>query len=203
MLKVGLFGGTFSPPHIGHAHALRAFLEAEQPDRTIVMPTFIPPHKVRQDDTSAADRLEMARLAFSFSDRITVSDLEILRGGKSYTSDTLKQLYREGERLCLLCGTDMFLTLPAWHCPEDIFRLADVVGIARENDPEKTEEMQRAAEKYRRTYGAVARLLTVPPVEISSGELRTMLQKDGLAEAGQYLSAPVADYIRQRGLYQI
>lgn len=90
--RVGVYGGTFSPPHYGHLRAAETFLDEGEIDRLVIVPTYVTPLKERREDTSAADRLAMCRLAFSFSDKITVSDIEIRRQGKSYTAETLTSL---------------------------------------------------------------------------------------------------------------
>ena len=198
--RIGLYGGTFSPPHIGHMHAAKTFLTQGEIDELVIMPTYQPPHKVNKDGTSAADRLAMCRLAFAFSDHITVSDLEILREGKSYTSDTLRALSREGSRLVFLCGTDMFLTLDEWHEPEVIFALAEIACIRRESDEENDAEIARKAEEYRARFGAKLRFLTADAIELSSSEIRARIAS-GDTTAG-LLSDSVGAYIAEKGLYR-
>ena len=93
---IGIYGGSFSPPHMGHYRALSAFVNAFKPDKTYVIPTLIPPHKELSSAATPEERLAMCRLAFGELD-ITVSDMEIKRGGKSYTVLTLQELAKEGE----------------------------------------------------------------------------------------------------------
>ena len=95
MAHIGIYGGTFSPPHLGHAHAARIFLAEGGIDALTVIPTFVTPLKERREATSPEDRLAMCRLAFSFSPRITVSDIEVRRRGRSYTADTLEALKKK------------------------------------------------------------------------------------------------------------
>lgn len=198
--RIGVYGGTFSPPHLGHLHAARAFLEGEEMDKLLVIPTHVPPHKTRTESTSSADRLAMCRLAFSFSPRIEVSDMEIIREGKSYTSDTLRALSREGRRLIFLCGTDMFLTLGKWHEPETVFALADIVCMRREDDPALTTALTEKAAAYRKTFGAVIRFLQADAIELSSGSIR---ERIAAKEEWKTLLPPhVAAYIEERGLYR-
>ena len=198
--RIGLYGGTFSPPHNGHAHAAKAFLVEGQIDELVVMPTYRPPHKVNKDTTSAQDRLAMCRLAFDFSEKITVSDLEILREGKSYTSDTLRALTREGVRLVLLCGTDMFLTLDEWHEPDVIFSLAEIACIRRENEDDKAREILRKAQEYRARYGAVLRFIETDAIPLSSSMIRERIAN---GEGTEGLLAPsVGAYVEERGLYR-
>lgn len=199
--RLGIFGGTFNPPHIGHLAAATAFLQEAALDRLLIVPDCIPPHKELSGFATGEDRLHMARLAFSRLPNTEVSDLELRRGGRSYTVDTLTALTREGRRLFLLCGTDMFLTLPQWRSPERIFSLATVCCIRREDSTEDGEAILRAADRYRREYGASLMLFSAPAVPISSCELRERLAaRDTGAEA--FLPDGVLSYISERGLYR-
>ncbi len=199
MERIGIYGGTFSPPHNGHLHAAESFLSALSLDKLIVIPTFIPPHKARTETTSPEDRMALCRLAFSDIDKAEISEMEILRQGKSYTSDTLRALTKEGARLYFLCGTDMFLTLASWHEPEVVFALADIVCMARENDEGAREEIERKAEEYRVKFGARIHLLRSEPLEVSSSEIRQKRAEGGAWR--EKLPATVADYIEEKGLY--
>ena len=199
MKHIGVYGGTFSPPHVGHMHAAQIFLREGGIDELTVIPTYVTPLKERREQTSPEDRLEMCRLAFAFSPRITVSDMEILREGKSYTSETLTQLSTPDVHLSFLCGTDMLLSMGTWHAPETIFRLATVVCMRRECEQENTELLLKKAEEYRMRFGADIRFLQAPPVRISSSEIRSSLAKGD--DCSAYLDASVLSYIRKKGLY--
>ena len=198
--KIGLFGGTFSPPHLGHIHAVKAFLKAEKPDKLIIMPTFLPPHKTPEGNASPKERLDMCRLAFSFDPRIEVSDLEIARGGKSYTADTLTTLSKEYGRIVFLTGTDMFLTLSAWKAPETIFSLADIVCMPRENDAETMDKIRQKKKEYEERYGAVIRLIEMAAYPLSATECRSLV-KDGTALSA-LLTPEVEEYIKRCKLYR-
>ena len=199
MKQIGIYGGTFSPPHLGHTRAARIFLEDGGIDALMVIPPYVTPLKERVEQTSPDDRLAMCRKAFAFSEKITVSDMEIRREGKSYTSETLLELSSSDTRLSFLCGTDMFLTMGSWHAPETIFRLATVVCMRRESDTENTRLLSEKAEEYRLRFGAEVKFLNAPPLSISSSEIRARL-KIG-ADCSDYLDESVLQYIRQRGLY--
>lgn len=199
--RLGIFGGTFDPPHLGHLSAATVFLREAALDRLLIVPDCIPPHKRLSGAATGEERLHMAHLAFSGLPHTEISDMELRRGGRSYTVDTLSALAAEERSLFLLCGTDMFLTLPSWRSPERIFSLATVACIRREESREDGEAILRAAECYRRDYGASVMLLSAPPLPLSSGELRARLAaEDGSAEA--LLPAGVLSYIRERGLYR-
>lgn len=199
--RLGVFGGTFDPPHLGHLSAATVFLREAALDRLLIIPDCIPPHKQLSGAATGEDRLRMAELAFSHLPHTEVSDMELCRGGRSYTVDTLSALADGARDLYLLCGTDMFLTLPSWRSPERIFALATVCCIRREESEEDGEAILRAAERYQREYGASVRLLSAPPLPLSSRELRSRLApQDESAEA--LLPAGVLSYIRERGLYR-
>jgi len=204
-LKIGVYGGAFNPPHLGHITAARAVFELLKLDKLLMIPTGHPPHKTLPPGSPTPDqRLEMTRLAAEqtgLGDRVEVLDLELRREGNSYTADTLarlKEQYPEDE-LWLLMGTDMFLTLQAWREPERILSLAGVAAFGRtEADTEELFAVQR--EYLYRTYPQ-ARLFTlsVPGVvDVSSTELR-----EGLAggEGGGLLAPAVYGYILREKLY--
>lgn len=199
--RLGVYGGTFNPPHIGHRHAAAAFVEEAALDRLLVIPDYLPPHKEYAGGATAEERLAMARLAFAGIPKTEVSDMELCRGGKSYTSDTLAALSAPGRELLFLTGTDMFLTLPAWHEPERIFSLATIACIRRENDPHREEEIAARAAEYRATFGAKILLLRAPALEVSSSELRAGLAARD-SDTGRLLPDGVYAYIRERGLYR-
>jgi len=200
-MKLGIYGGTFSPIHTGHVRAAGAFLDAMALDRLLVIPTAVPPHKAEVAGADAAARLTMARLAFADSDaRLAVSDYEISREGKSYTVYTLEHFTAPDTTLYLLVGTDMFLTLAKWFRAEDIFRLADIVLMRRETDAGLTGLLSETAADYRARFGARIHEIDEPPLVISSTELRERLRA-GLPTGGMLPDA-VAEYIAKNNLYR-
>ncbi|MBO7170178.1 MAG: nicotinate-nucleotide adenylyltransferase [Clostridia bacterium] len=199
-MRVGVYGGTFSPPHNGHVHAAKCFLEQMDLDRLILIPAGIPPHKTRMETTSSQERLQLCRAAFSFSEKVEISDMEIKREGKSYTVDTLTLLKAEDRELFFLCGTDMLLTMDAWRDPAGIFKLAHIVCLAREAEVDVLRQLEQKAEEYRQRFGASVFFLTAPPVPMSSSEVRDRIQKGREWESA--VPAEVARIIREKGLYQ-
>ena len=136
-MRIGVYGGAFNPPHLGHITAARAVSGLLKLDKLLVIPTGHPPHKtLPPGGPTPEQRLEMTRLAMEqagLKDRIEVLDLEIRREGNSYTADTLarlKEQYPEDE-LWLLMGADMFLTLQSWRQPERILSLAGIAAFGR------------------------------------------------------------------------
>ncbi|MBR5366292.1 MAG: nicotinate (nicotinamide) nucleotide adenylyltransferase [Clostridia bacterium] len=196
--RLGLFGGTFAPPHRGHVHALDAFLRTVKPDRTLVMPTGIPPHKSKDGGDTPAARLAMCRAAFGTFPGVEISDYEIKKDGPSYTVETLRHLEAPDREILLLCGSDMFLTLSRWFQSEEIFHRAVIVGLAREADRE--DEMHAAKADYEKRFGARVILIDEEPVEISSTDVRRAI-RDG-EDLAPYLPEAVIDVIRAEHLYE-
>ncbi|MBE6996103.1 MAG: nicotinate (nicotinamide) nucleotide adenylyltransferase, partial [Ruminococcaceae bacterium] len=149
-MRIGIYGGTFNPPHLGHITAARAVFDLLKLDRLFLIPAGLPPHKTMPPGSPTANqRLEMTRLAgeqLDIGDKVEVLDIELLRKGKSYTSDTLAALKAQfpEDEFWLLMGTDMFLTLQAWHAPEEVLRLAGIAAFGRtEEDTEELFAVQR------------------------------------------------------------
>lgn len=198
-MKTGIYGGTFSPPHLGHYLAARAFLENVELDELLIIPALVPPHKQIAYEDDPVSRLEMCRLAFANLDKTSVSDIELNRGGKSYTVMTLRELTRKGRELYFLCGTDMMLTIDEWYCPEEIFRLAHIVCMRRESDAENTEKLENKMKLYREKFGASVSLIDAPSFELSSSEVREAI-KEG-RDTKDMLQREVDEYIRKKGMY--
>ena len=206
-MKIGVYGGTFNPPHLGHLTAARSVFELLNLDLLLLIPAGLPPHKeLPAGSPTAVQRLEMTRLAgeqLGLGDKVRTLDIELERGGRSFTSDTLAQLreqYPDSE-LWLLMGTDMFLTLQTWHEPEKILSLAGIAAFGRTE--EDTEELFSAQRDYLyRTYPQ-ARIftLTLPGViDVSSTELREKLAK---GQGANLLAPAVYGYILREGLYNM
>jgi nicotinate-nucleotide adenylyltransferase len=200
-MKIGIFGGTFSPPHMGHVRAAEAFIDGVGLDKLLVIPTFISPHKEGIRVEPSEVRLEMCRLAFVM-DKCEISDIEIKRGGKSYTVLTLRSLreiYPEDE-LFMLCGTDMFLTLGKWFRAEEIFRLCTVVCVRRESDDETERKIKEKDDIYREQFGARIRHISLIPTELSSSEVRETNQNEG--DISEMVPPAVEEFIKHRRLYE-
>ena len=199
MTRIGIFGGTFSPPHNGHVAAARAFMEQMWLDILYVIPTGLPPHKEADSLVSAEHRLEMCRLAFSGMEGVYVSDMEIQRGGRSYTVETLRELAGDDRRLFFLCGTDMMLTLDQWREPDEIFRLCYPVYIRREADEETSALIVKKIAEYNEKFGKVVRRIVTDPIELSSTRVRQSIQEGSLSS--NMLPASVEKYISDNHLY--
>ena len=199
MTRIGIYGGTFSPPHNGHLQAAKAFMEQMWLDFLYVIPAATPPHKEMQNPVSAEHRLQMCRLAFADLEGVYVSDLELRRGGISYTVDTLRELSGEDQRLFLLCGTDMMLTLDRWRATDEIFRLCYPVYIRRDNDRSLDSVIVEKIAQYQRDYGKVVRRIVTDPIELSSSEVRQRIIEG--KEISHLVPESVKKYISDNHLY--
>lgn len=198
-MKIGIFGGTFNPPHNGHISAALKFKERLKLDKILFIPTFIPPHK----DTSGADaekRLEMTRLSIKDIKGFEASDIDIKRGGKSYAILTIYDLQRlyPGAQLYFLCGSDMFVTLHTWYKAFDIFKNCSVAGAARNNGEYGI--LKEYAEKIRAEYNADAYIIRIKPFVISSSEIREKVFNGD--DISAFVNADVMNYIEKNGLYR-
>ena len=199
-IRIGIYGGTFSPVHNGHVAAARAFITQMQLDILYVIPAAIPPHKQLDASDDPMHRYRMCELAFWNEEKVLVSDMEIARGGRSYTVDTLRSLSAPDRRLFLLMGTDMMLTLDTWRESEEIFKLCYPIYARRENDPILQARIVQKNNEYLAKYGKIVRRLLCDAIELSSTEIRD------LVTAGKSIShlvpPAVEQYIDKHGLYK-
>lgn len=195
-MKTLIFGGTFNPPHLGHERMVELAEAALHPDRFLIIPTCLPPHKeLAAGSPAPEERLALCKAAFGNCPYVTVSDLELRRGAVSYTADTLAELRAlfPDDEFYLLLGSDSFLIFPRWHRFEEILRTCTLLVVSREEG--ERERLLRAAEDYRTGYGANSVLLPADPFVLSSSEIR------GGDFSEQTLSKPVLDYILEHHLY--
>ncbi len=199
-MNIGIYGGTFDPPHLGHMRAAQAAMELLELDKLIFVPAKQPPHKALSGDSAAPEqRLAMTRLmadALLSPEKVSVDELELKREGKSYTSDTLRQMrkcYPE-DQLWLLVGTDMFLTLQDWHESQVVLSLAGIAAFAR-TKADSPAVLSRQKKLLEERFGAQVRLLELPQVyDVSSTQIR-----EGADSA--HLPVSVWGYILRNGLY--
>ena len=203
-MKIGIYGGSFNPPHLGHMAAARAAVEALKLDKLVFVPAGDPPHKeLAPGSPSPEKRLEMTALAADqlLLPKVTeVWDVEVERQGKSFTSDTLAEAAERwpGDELWLLVGTDMFLTLHTWHEPERILKLAGVCAFARSLSDDRA-ELEAQKIRLERDFGAKVELIAIPGlVEISSTQLRVGLSQ---GEHSAALDPAVYGFILREKLY--
>ncbi len=199
MAKIGIFGGSFNPPHLGHILAVQEFRKKLSLDRVLLIPAAVPPHKrLTGNSPHASCRLEMTRLSVQELPYAQVCDLELKRSGASYTADTLMEL-RESyphDELYLLMGTDMFFSFAKWYHPERITKEAILVVAHRSLDDKS--RLEACAKTLEEQFAARILFLHNEYLDYSSTSARAMLAF-GFGE--EYVSPAVADYIRRERLY--
>ena len=194
-MALGILGGTFNPPHRGHLALARHAKAQLGLERVLLMPAGRSPHKLSEVDPGEACRLEMCRLAVADSEGVGACALEIERRGPSYTVDTLRAIhesYPEAE-LTFIVGADMARTLPEWHEPEALLKLASL-AVAERQDAGR-EDVLRALIPLR----AEVAFLEMGMVEISSSMVRERVAEG--RPVGDLLEPAVAAYIAEHGLY--
>ena len=199
MERIGIYGGTFNPPHIGHIQAAKEACKALSLSKLYLLPDRTPPHKVMPEGSATPEqRLSMLRIAVSGCPQIEVSDMELKREGVSYTYETvlqLKQMHPEAE-LVLLMGTDMFLSFHTWRNPDIILANASLGVFYRGERGEGVAIEARRAEMEH--FGHRVYLVKNEVIQISSTQLRRLL---AFRCAGHFLPEGVLDYIRENRLY--
>lgn len=197
MPRVGLFGGAFNPPHLGHLVCAQEVLVRLKLDRVVLVPVGEAPHRTLEEDPGAEARLEMVELAVAGDGRLAASRVEVDRPGPSYTADTLEALHAEepGQELTLILGGDQAAALPTWHRPERVLELADVAAVERAGwgRDEVSARVSGLAGAGR------LRFVRMPLLEISSSDIRRRVAE---GEPIRYLVPDrVAELIGARGLY--
>lgn len=192
-MRVGVFGGTFDPPHVGHLLVAADAADALALDRLVWVPAATQPFKAGEDVTAATHRLAMTRMVTEADERFACDGLEIERGGLSFTVDTLRTLTAQdsGATWFLCVGADAFRGFPRWREPEAIARMATVAVLAREGAGAESAAL-----------AAVPGALEVPVrrVDVSSTEVRARVRA-GRSVQG-FVMEPVAAYIAAHGLYR-
>ena len=198
-MRIVLYGGSFNPPHRGHVAAAQSVYKALHPDRFLIVPTNIPPHKVMEENSpSPQTRLEFTRLAFGDIPGAEISDMEILREGKSYTADTvalLREKYPKAE-LCIVMGTDMFLSFRTWYRWEYLAEECTLTVLSREEDD--APEIAACRQELKEACGAKVKRIPHEPLPMSSTEIREKLRR---GEGSELLPEAVYCRILQTGSY--
>ena len=202
MRNVGVFGGTFNPPHIAHKRLALEAAEKAKLDKVFVIPTYTPPHKIAKNLLSGDDRIELCRRTF-YEDIFEISDIELKREGKSYTVDTVKQLLSELEntKLFLIIGSDMLLTFHEWFHYEEILKSVTLIVISRENEIDRN-ILKAYAENtlnLKEENGDII-ILDLPPEVLSSTQIRELIEKGEPTEG--MLTEKAEEYIAEKGFYR-
>jgi nicotinate-nucleotide adenylyltransferase len=196
--RIGILGGTFNPPHLGHLICGQEALIQLELDRILMIPAGVPPHKEVDEDPGAAQRLELCRRAVSGDDRFEVSALEMERRGPSYTVDTLGELRQiaPDSELFLIVGGDVAAGLATWRDPEHVLSLATLAIAGRRGTSD-----QAIGDTLAEIQGGErARFFRMPRIGISSTDIRERVQRH---ESIRYLVPDaVASYISDHQLYE-
>lgn len=201
-MRLGILGGSFNPPHPGHIRYALGAAEHLKLDKVMMVPAADPPHKkLAYGSPEPAKRLEMCRFAAREYPVIEVSDIELLREGKSYTVDTLGEIRKNypDDDLFLIMGMDMFLSFDKWYMPETICSMATIVVACREGkDSSRTDLADMMEKKIVSEFGGSVVRIPLDYIEMSSTTVRRMLVFD----CGEYcLDRDVYDFIRKTGAY--
>jgi nicotinate-nucleotide adenylyltransferase len=193
--RLGILGGTFNPIHYGHLAAAEEVRDRLKLDRILFIPSSLPPHKQEEDMPSAVQRLEMVRLAISGNNHFKVSDIEVRRGGKSYTVDTIEALLplHPGAELFFITGLDSFLDIQTWKDWDRLLTLCSFVVLSRPGysfvDLAKIVFMKEAGRDL-----AVLDRQETAQVAVKSGEIKVYLERISLYDIS---STDIRTRIRQ------
>lgn len=192
-MKIGILGGTFNPPHLGHRLLCDIFQKELSFDKILIIPTYIPPHKEAVELADTFHRLKMCELSFSDIENSEICTVEIERKGKSYTFDTLtllKKKYPDAE-FYFLMGSDMFSSFKQWYRYDDIIKMCKICTCERyQNDDNKNLYPEY---KDRIIYSSIS------PFEVSSSEIREKIKKG--EDVSQLVKKDVLDYIQKEEIY--
>ena len=193
-MKIGIFGGSFDPPHIGHLICARAAAECLNLDKVLVIPSAVQPHKMDQKVTPGELRWEMVCAAVADDDILEPSRIELDRGGVSYSVDTVSELAerypRPDNEIYFLIGSDSLMNIDRWREPERLFRLANVVAFTR-----------RGTTELSSPFAMQAQIIQTPIIDISSTEIRRRIA-DRLP-IKWLVPAGVEEIIKKNGLYRL
>lgn len=176
-MRIAIYGGSFNPPHLGHVKAAATVRELLEPDRFLIIPTNIPPHKeMAPGSPSPEQRMELCRRAFGDIPGAELSDMEIKREGRSYSADTvsiLRQMYPEDE-LYLVMGSDMFLSFCQWYKFQYLLENCVLAVLSREEDDRR--ELESFKAELEKEYSARVMLLSYEPLPMCSEDVRDRLR---------------------------
>ena len=200
-MRVGVFGGTFDPVHLGHLILAECCREEARLDQVLFVPASVPPHKRDQSLAPFAQRVAMLALAIAGHPAFGIDELEKDRAGPCFTVDTLQQLKdaRPGDELCFLLGSDSLRDFPTWRQPARIVELAELLVVARTGSPIRAASELQQQLRLGSDVPIRIRAITAPAVEIASSDLRRRIA-DGRSIRYQVPRA-VEAYIADKGLY--
>ena len=199
MARIGILGGSFNPPHLAHLVCASEAAAQLGLDRVLLTPVAAPPHKDVERDPGPRRRLLLCRLAIAGDERLDVCDLEVVRGGPSYTIDTLRELHARTpeDDLTFIVGGDIALGLPSWHEPEAVLGLARL-AVAERSGAGRGDVAARLSERFPHAPPPV--FFDMPRLDISSSQIRRRIAE---GRPIRYLVPdPVGEQIARERLYR-
>jgi nicotinate-nucleotide adenylyltransferase len=205
---VGILGGTFNPPHLGHLAIARHARDELELERVLLMPARIPPHKPQAPDPGPEHRLRMCRLLIGEASRLSVCGLEAKRQGQSYTVDTLSGIHASHPdvELTFIAGADIVRTLPSWREPAKLLELADLAVATRAGTPRRevldsvAPLLDAGPRAEARAQPPRVRFLQMGVIEVSSSMVRGRVSRGEAID--DLVGMSVAGYIAEHGLYR-
>lgn len=200
MKKIGIMGGTFNPIHQGHLLLAECAYDTFDLDEIIFVPSGVPYFKEANDIANGAVRLEMTRSAIEGVPHYSISDMEIIRTGNTYTHETLeafKKKYPNTEFYFIL-GADSLFTIEEWACPMRIFKACTILAAVRKGYRKK--ELAKKITQLSEKYDANIALLPMPYIEISSSNIRKLVKEN--RSIRYMVTDKVLSYIKSHNLYK-
>lgn len=201
MARIGILGGSFNPPHLAHLVCASEAAAQLGLERVLLTPVAKPPHKDAERDPGPQERLELCRLAVAGDERLGVCDLEVRRGGSSYTVDTLRALHAQTpeDDLTFIVGGDIALGLPSWREPETVLELASL-AVAEREGAVREDVAERLRASFPDRWAARVVFFDMPRLDISSSQIRRRVAE---GRSIRYLvPEPVAEHIARGRLYR-
>ncbi|MGN0302428.1 MAG: nicotinate-nucleotide adenylyltransferase, partial [Anaerotardibacter sp.] len=196
--RIGLYGGTFDPPHVGHLACAEQTRQVFNLDEVWFIPTYQPVFKRGQFVTPANHRLRMVELSIQDNPFFRVDTIEIDRGGDTYTIETLRELTKQypDYQFFFICGADAILTLPKWRNAQELVELAIFIGVDR---PGSSSLVHSSAKTLLHDFSDTIQMIEIDAVDVSSSEVRTAIAKQ--KSISGMVPALVEDYIMTNKLY--
>lgn len=191
MNKIGIYGGSFDPIHIGHLITAQRILEIRELSKIIFVPCHISPHKPSFDYSSGEHRSKMISLAIESIPHFEVSDFEVSKGDISYSIDTIRHFKQSCDNIELIIGFDNLISFDTWREPDNILKLAELIVLKRKSEMD--------IHQFHKYYGEAV-FVDTPVIEISSTEIRKRIKENQSIDF--LVTEKVKDYIYQNGLYK-
>jgi len=191
MERIGIFGGTFDPIHIGHLITAQSLLEIRKLDKIIFIPCFISPHKRHTENSGPKHRLEILKLSIQYQKQFDFSEIELNRKDVSFTIDTVRELKKQYDYIELIIGFDNLIVFDSWKEPDELFDLIKVVVMKRIIDKEI---------EYKHKYYEMATIIKTPYVELSSTYIRERVRRN--LHIDFMVTHAAKEYILKNNLYR-